>query len=546
MMKRVLLGGAGVIALAAAATGLAGASENAGADAAVEFTKAETGIADKQGRKPAQSRGGPIELGQHVRGSLSGNTHTYTMEAEAGQRLRMVLTSDDFDTVLRVTGPNGFSVENDDASGAASTLNSAIDAQLPSSGTYSISVMSYGDQGSGAYQLMSMDAANPVPADYTPARIMIGQTLTGSLSTDDAPTLTGGTTDYWQFSGRAGDRVTVAIESDSIDPYLTLYLPDGRTEENDDRGGLDDLNSQLSVTLPVDGVYTIGAGSFAPGMTGDYNVIVRAADTGTRTVMPSSGAAQVYALSVGVSEYERISPLTRTDEDAMRVNAALRENGMLAPESVTLIDGDATRANFQRHLTTMTEAMGPDDTLMIFFSGHGEKVENMTTESDGSAETIELFDAALYDYELAGMLDDVDARVLLVIDACFAGGFNNVIDDRINRMGVFSSDEDTLSLVADGEKAGGYISEIFRRALEGGADMNSDRAIEAGELSEFMRREFYRMVLDEPLQTDAEDFRDHQVPGWQHIVVDRGGDGMPHQQVLMNFGSADPARIASR
>ena len=53
-------------------------------------------------------------------------------------------------------------------------------------------------------------------------------------------------------------------------------------------------------------------------------------------------------------------------------------------------------------------------------------------------------------------------------------------------------------------------------------------------------------MLAEPLETDAEDFRDHQVPGYQHIIVDRGGDGMPYSQVLMNFGSADPAALARR
>ena len=217
---------------------------------------------------------------------------------------------------------------------------------------------------------------------------------------------------------------------------------------------------------------------------------------------------------------------------------------MLAPHSVTLLNSRATRANFQTALTDLTNAMGEEDLLLIFYSGHGEKVENMTTERDGSAETMELFDAPLFDYELAAMMENVDARTLLVIDACFAGGFDNVIDQRVDRMGIFSSDEDTLSLVASEEKAGGYISHIFRAALEGAADLNSDRDLSAGELSEYMRREFYRTVLETPLQTDAEDFRDMQVPGWQHIVIDRGGDGMPHQQVLMNLGPASGGTLA--
>ena len=144
------------------------------------------------------------------------------------------------------------------------------------------------------------------------------------------------------------------------------------------------------------------------------------------------------------------------------------------------------------------------------------------------------------------MLSDVDARLLLVIDACFAGGFDNVVRDNDNRMGIFSSDEDVLSLVAHENRAGGYISDIFRVAMGGDADLNRDRAISAGELSEYMRREFYRLVLDDPLDTDAEDFRNHRTPGWQNIVIDRGGDGMPHQQVLINLRNENNPQVAAR
>ncbi|WAT17560.1 caspase family protein [Aurantiacibacter sp. MUD11] len=539
MMKRILLGGVGGIALAAAATGFAFPTE-APVDTASE---AAAKPVDKQYRKPARVSGGRITLGETATSTLQGGTHTYTLEAEAGQRLRMVLSSDDFDTVLRIDGPGGFSVENDDEPSGL-TLNSLIDTRLPASGTYRITVDSYQGSGSGAYRLATLDPANPVPAGVEAGTIALGQATRGRLVQSDATTLTGENVDYYRFAGRQGQRLTIDIESEQIDPYLTLYLPDGRMEENDDRGGIEDTNSRLSITLPLNGTYTLAASSFSPGESGDYTVRMAEADPATRTVRPASGSAQVYALSVGVANYERINPLNRTDEDAERVTHALRQAGVLAPESVTLTDAQATRANFRRALRELTQAMGPDDTLLIFFSGHGEKVENMTTERDGSAETIELFDAALYDYELAEMMQGVDARTLLVIDACFAGGFDQVIDQRDERMGIFSSDADTLSLVASGEKSGGYISHIFRQALEGAADMNGDGAMEAGELSEYMRREFYTMVLAEPLGTDAEDFRDHQVPGFQHIIVDRGGDGMPFQQVLWNAGSASQPRMA--
>ena len=497
----------------------------------------------EQERKPAarSSATGRLVIGEGIDGRLSARNDTLTMEGRAGQRVRISLASDRFDTVLRMTGPGNFSAENDDAPGAQ-TLNSMIETVLPADGTYTLTVSAYNNSGSGAYRIAALDMANPAGDNARP--VAFGETTTGMLTASDDTSFDGAFVDYYAYTGRAGERVTFDLGSDAIDTMLSVYLPNGTEERNDDFRASEGTDSRLSITLPIDGTYTIAASSYSPGEQGGYSLTIREADAGVRTVRPASGNARVFALSVGVADYQRISPLNRTDEDATRVTDALRETGMLAPESVTLVNAQATRANFQSALTDITQAMGDDDLLLIFFSGHGEKVENMTTERDGSAETIELFDAALFDYELAAMMEGIDARTLLVIDACFAGGFDNVIRNADNRMGIFSSDEDVLSLVAEGEKAGGYISHIFRAAMEGSADMNGDRAIEAGELSEYMRREFYRMVLEEPLGTDAEDFRDMQTPGWQNIVVDRGGDGMPHQQVLMNLGSADNRQVA--
>ncbi|QZH75765.1 MAG: pre-peptidase C-terminal domain-containing protein [Erythrobacter sp.] len=511
--------------------------------AAQDLAVGPSGLADTDASKQRKPRdgGGAIVLGDGVDGSLSRGTNTYVMQGRAGQRVRISLSSPRFDTVLRISGPNGFSAENDDAPGGA-TLDSMLEAVLPADGSYELVVSAFNGQGSGEYRLATMDPANPAPGGARP--IAFGEAATGMLTPSDPTSFTGQYVDYYAFAGRAGQRVTFDLGSEDIDTLLTVYLPDGRQEMNDDRNGTANTDSLLSITLPTDGTYHVAASSFSPGEAGRYGLTVREAEAGVRTVRPSTGNSRVFALTVGVADYERISPLDRTDEDAERVSAALRSAGVLAPESVTLLNSRATRANFQAALTDLTNAMGEEDLLLIFYSGHGEKVENMTTEHDGSAETMELFDAPLYDYELAAMMENIDARTLLVIDACFAGGFDNVIDQRVDRMGIFSSDEDTLSLVATREKAGGHISHIFRQAIEGGADLDGDREVTAGELSEFMRRQFYRAVLEAPLATDAEDFRDMQVPGWQHIVIDRGGDGMPHQQVLMNLAQPSGGTLA--
>lgn len=508
------------------------------AGAATAMALAMAPPASGQDGKPATSNGGAIAIGDGVAGTLARGNATYTIQGRAGQRLRAAVNSADFDTVLRMRGPAGFQTENDDSGG---TLNSLIDVVLPADGAYSLTVASFDGSG-GAYRLGTMDPANPARGATTP--IALGQRVSGTLARADERSLTGEYVDYYSFAGRRGQRVTFDLGSDAIDTLLSVYLPGGQVESNDDLRGLDDTNSRLSITLPQDGTYHVAASSFGTGVTGDYELRLSETAAGVRTVRPASGTSQVYALTIGVADYERLSDLDRTDEDAERVTAALRANGMLAPESVTLVNERATRANVQQSLERLSAAMGPDDLLMVFYSGHGDKVEGMTTERDGSAETMELYDAALYDYELANWLQTVDGRVLLVMDSCFAGGFNQVVDSHDERMGVFSSDEDTLSLVASENKAGGYISQIFRTALEGAADADQNRALTAGELSEYMRTSFYRTVLESPLVTDAQDFRDTMVPSWQHIVIDRGGDGMPFNQVLMNFGSAGPARVA--
>ncbi len=538
-MKRVLHTGAALAAVTMTAAGPTTPVFAAHGDGAPPAT-----VSAKQTGKPIRASGGPITLGEMRSGNLRRGQHDYVLEARAGQRVQIALTSDDFDTVLRITGPDGFVLENDD--GPDGTLDSLIRALLPAAGQYRVSVTSFDDTGSGEYRLATLDPANPLPEGTQARGITIGQRVSGLLAQSDARRMAGQNVDYYRFNGQQGQRITLDMESARLDTVLTVYLPDGQIEENDDRQGPQDSNSRLSLSLPMDGTYIIAASSYAQGEIGEYALTLAQAAPDVRTVRPASGTARVFALSVGVAHYERISPLNRTDEDARRISHALRDAGVLAPASVTLINAEATHDNFRNALAHLAGQVGPDDTLLIFFSGHGEKVENTSTERDGSAETIELFDAPLFDHELARMMDGVTARTLLVIDACFAGGFDQVIDQADNRMGIFSSDADTLSLVAQGEKSGGYISHIFRRALEGEADANGDGAMEAGELSEFMRREFYTMVLAEPLSTEAEDFRDHQVPGFQHIIVDRGGDGMPFQQVLLNYGSASGTALAPR
>lgn len=499
--------------------------------------------------EPSTARGGLIDpagstlitLGDAISGSLDrddpsgprGVQDSFVFQASAQQEIDFGLTSGAFDTFLTVEGPAGFSAENDDDP-RSRTLNSRLVATLPEDGTYRVVVSGYDDTAQGTYRLRTGAVGAVDQAAAAQARaITLGETVTASLDDSDFTLDDGEYADSYRFEGLRGQRLSFTMESEEFDTYLALTLPDGSREANDDRAGLENTNSWLPITLPEDGSYILTATSFASGTTGTYTLSAQTAEETVRTISPTSSQARVFALSIGVSDYDRIDDLPLTDQDAIKLTETLASTGALAPESVTLTNAEATRENVAAALQRLSALAGPDDLLLVFYSGHGDKVEGGTTEIDGSSETIELYDAALHDYELAEMFAGIRARTLLVLDSCFSGGFDNVIDQRVDRMGIFSSDSDVLSLVAEKYQAGGYVSLLLREALEGGADSDGDQAITAGELSEYMRRGFYRFALEDPLDAGGEDFRGGEAQGYQHLIVDRGGDGMPYGQILL-------------
>lgn len=485
-----------------------------------------------------------LAIGDDVDGALTASDprgdnsreDSYQLRGNAGQPLHLAVSSTDFDTVLRLEGPNGFVLENDDAVSGI-TLDSLIETTLPATGNYQVIVSSYEAEGLGSYALTSsatLTGEAGVPGSVLP----LGGTIEASLDRGDGTIVSGEYFDLYRFEGRRGQRVTFDMSSGEIDTYLTLQFPSGGQEDNDDRAGLaHGTDSRLTVTLPENGFYQLAATSYAPGETGSYTISARPSTEVPGEIDPRLGSSRVWALSVGVSQYERMNTLDLTDQDALKLTQTLSQTGMLAPESVTLVNAEATRENFEAALESIARQIGPDDLFLLFFSGHGDKVESdPAIERDGSYETIELFDEAITDVELTAMLEQMPGRVLLVLDSCFSGGFDNVVNQQLGRMGVFSSDSDLTSLVADKFEAGGYISHILQLALEGEADANGDRGITAGELSEYMRNTFYRITLDEPLDADVHDAQGERGSGYQHIVINRGGDGMPYEEVLVNLG----------
>ena len=235
----------------------------------------------------------------------------------------------------------------------------------------------------------------------------------------------------------------------------------------------------------------------------------------------SASAPRVFALSVGISDYggDGSNNLEYTAEDARNIAQSLRNAGVLAPQSEVITERAATVEAVRAAFSRIAAQVGPNDVFLFFYSGHGGQtdVRVSATEPDGRAETLVMRDGDITDTDLAQMFDTIHAGVSIVaLDSCFSGGFARNVVNRPGVMGLFSSEEDLTSAVAENFRAGGYLSHFLISGLAGSADGNRDGVITAGELSTYLHHQFSTQVQNVSAETT-----DGQ-QNYQNLVIDRG------------------------
>ena len=457
---------------------------------------------------------------------------TYTFEGSPGQTVTIALDSSAFDTYLVLETPAGETEANDDA--GDSTTHSQLVTQLSDVGTYSVHVTSYGAAETGEYQLrISYGIAASSGNNYTnrdSVPIDFGDSQQGNLETSDLRSDDGHYQDYYAFTGEVGDTVQVDLRSGAFDTYLSVVTPSGQSIDNDDFDGSTD-RSVVEFTLQEGGRYRVIASTYSGDAVGNYALALNRGSSGS--VAPpvrNSSGGNIYGLFAGMADYPGDDhDLELTDQDALRARDALINGaGMDTDNAYTLIDSEATNANFRAALATIGSQADADDTVVIFYSGHGSFYDRAdgpnNTDPDGRDESIELYDGPLLDDELAALLDEVHAgTILLVFDSCFSGGFAKDVVSAPGRMGLFSSEEDVTSQVAFKFQAGGYLAAFFDEAIRGNyADQDMNNEVTALELSQYLHDRYRADVKSfgsEYVQTSGPQ------SSYQHLVVDRGGVG---------------------
>lgn len=227
----------------------------------------------------------------------------YDVHVEAGQRLRVTVTSPTVDTVLRVGMPGAGTLTNDDVAG--DRTRSELEVIADATGDLKVSVTTFAPGATGTYHVhvervtapppSSVVAADPaisfhqLPTNFrsylagttpsaptaapTAVTVHAGDRLQATLGSGDATLPSGEFADYYAFAASPG-HYTIAMQSTRIDSFLVVTTPAGERLQNDDSNGTRNASLELDVTAAGD--YRIAATSYRAGETGPYELSVTA------------------------------------------------------------------------------------------------------------------------------------------------------------------------------------------------------------------------------------------------------------------------------
>lgn len=464
---------------------------------------------------------------------LDGDTPVVRFETEVRSPhglVRAIASSDDFDTTLTVIAPSGREWFNDDWDGTNSMLQLALDEI----GTWVIEVRPYDPAQTGrawvSWRGLDPNVETPV--------VLRDGTTQGSLAPGGAGF--GGSTlerGLW-LDAAAGERIRLRVTSPDFDTTALLLGPDGTRWFNDDAndtgpsGTESNLDSTIEAVIGVTGRYHLVVAPYGGTSEGRFAVqttVRPPVRIGPNGEPPAHGFAgpegegRMFGLFFGIETYSETDVLEGCDDDATELAAAFRTRGLMSrDQQVVWTDAKATRAAFLQGVRQLQSEVGPEDVVVVFYSGHGGilPVDSADrVEIDGTDETLVFFDGEMRDHEVAAALDTLDAgTIVLALDSCQAGGFLRDFVDEPGRIGIFSSDEDILSATAQPVGAGGYLSYAMREAVLGGGDRRpSDGAMSAGELTDAVIESF---VTNHRLMNP-----DGAIDPLQRVHFDRGSLG---------------------
>jgi hypothetical protein len=317
-------------------------------------------------------------------GTLDQSVSRQQVPVNAGDRLRVTLTSSAFDPVLLVTLPSGQTLTNDDVGG--DRTRSELEVVVDTSGELKVATTSYQPGASGAYhvrvertavgsslaeravssvgahhQLLvngraflgaGPGAAQPAaqgaaPTPPTVAPLRVGDRVQANLAAGDTTLPSGELADEYELTVTEPTAITLQMQSRNVDSFLLVTTPSGEQLRNDDSGGTHDAQVDLQA---VPGTYRIVATTYRAGETGSYEL---------KALSNREQAAQAAVPTAGGERTER-GELVQGDQQ-------LRSGEFFDEHTLNLQVGEAV------HLEARSTAF---DTYLIVRAPSGEQQDN--------------------------------------------------------------------------------------------------------------------------------------------------------------------------
>lgn len=265
-----------------------------GLDSRLIFTLPQTGDYVIEARGYADSTGGytleikevqpdappqVIAFGATVEGEIGENDSTdaggrtfdaYRFTAHAGQRVRAVMRSGDFDALLQLSNAAGdFEAIASDDDGLGEGLDARLDFTIKEDGDYILRAMPYATDSKGLYSLELLDRG-PEPK---PGSLLVGTTVRGVLTETDATAGDNSHYDAYRLTLRADEKLVITMVSNDFDSFLMVGRHEGDAEFEmlaSDDDSLSDTHAKVEWTVPDDGVYEIRANAYSSGQLGAY------------------------------------------------------------------------------------------------------------------------------------------------------------------------------------------------------------------------------------------------------------------------------------
>lgn len=405
----------------------------------------------------------------------------------AGEGVEVSVSSNDFDTWLRVTGPGGLQLDSDDAPGEGT--NSRLRFRVPIAGVYFITVTSYRAGETGEYHLFLRRSSDVVPSN----RDGIDDETETALDCDGRACQPA-TSSFFSRVTQYGVPTAGWIWDPSRNAFVALQPTTGLSVPGSGLDGMHRIPGTPGVFFPSNnGVDVPPSDSFSleenttidsPDDVGIHPDPEPDAPEAPIPAAPSTAnAGTVYGIFIGISDYDGPNDLPYTANDAQQLASAFRHAGLVRHgDAIVLTDAQATPLAVRRAFQSLAPRVTERDTFVFFFDGHGNS--NQITLRSGS----------IRGDQLRAMLDTIRGRQLVVIDSCYSGSLASVVRGRANRTGLFSSRADEVSYGALEVQSGGWLAYSLLQAVRGRADTNRDGMLQVNELVSYVQATYRRLV----------------------------------------------------